>query len=463
MARDKIVLVVDDESRIRRLLETSLGQKGYGVVTAVDGDDAITKLDDSVDLVLTDLKMPGKDGIALLQHMRQAGLEIPVIVMTAFGTVDSAVAAMKAGAHDYIGKPFDLDEIEIMVERALAADTMAREHRYLRESGRQQLEDLIGTSEAMQSIFEQIRRVAATDSGVLVTGETGTGKELVARAIHSLSNRSEKLFVPVNCAAIPLDLLESELFGHARGAFTGASETRVGKFEMAHDGTLFLDEIGDMHLRLQAKILRVLEEGVVERVGSNRSVHVDTRVISATHTHLESSIAEGTFRNDLYYRLNVIQIKLPPLRERREDIQPLAERFLEDLAVRIGRQPLVLDADALELLRDYPWPGNVRELRNVCERLSVLCDGERVSDELVARLVDMPEPATEIAELAVGGSATLVETVLAAEAAVIEKALADSGGNKARAARLLGISERNLWYKLKKHEARTRGSSDRLG
>ena len=451
MKREHVVLVVDDETRIRRLLEVSLKQKGYVVITAVDGDEACAKLDASIDLVITDLKMPGKDGLAVLEEARRRELTMPVIVMTAYGTVDSAVAAMRAGAFDYVTKPFDLDELEILIERAFELDALTSANRFLREAEVHGIEGVIGSSEPMKALFAQIRRVAVTQATVLVLGETGTGKERVARAIHSLSPRCDELFVPVNCAAIPLDLLESELFGHVRGAFTGATENRVGKFELAAGGTLFLDEIGDMPLALQAKMLRVLEEGVVERVGSNRTVHVDVRVISATHRRLEDAVATGTFRDDLYYRLNVIQLRVPPLRERPGDVSLLTAHFLEAAAKQMGRRPLVVDRDAVELLEAYPWPGNVRELRNVCERLAVLCEGESVDVDLVAHLLDLPQPEMPVAEAKDVAADTLSAAVARAEKQAIEAALAKSGGNKAKAARLLAISERNLWYKVKKH------------
>ncbi|RMD84899.1 MAG: sigma-54-dependent Fis family transcriptional regulator [Candidatus Dadabacteria bacterium] len=374
-----------------------------------------------------------------------------MIVMTAFGTVESAVEAMKRGAYDYITKPFNLDEVEILVERALASEALARGYRYLQESAQPRLEELIGTSPAMQRLFERIRRVAASDAAVLVTGETGTGKELVARAIHALSNRRDQLFVPVNCAAIPRDLLESELFGHVRGAFTGATEDREGKFELADGGTLFLDEIGDMPAELQAKILRVLEEGRLNRVGGNREISVDVRVISATHRNLEQAVEQQTFRQDLYYRLNVIEIKLPPLRERPEDIPLLAEHFLTRSAQRLGRPPLVLEADALELLTSYPWPGNVRELRNVCERLTVLAEQGTVTGDVVLQLVDLPAARSPKSVRSSEDVLPLADAVAEAEIAAIARALEQAGGNKAQAARLLGISERNLWYKIKKY------------
>ncbi|MBI5503586.1 MAG: sigma-54-dependent Fis family transcriptional regulator [Deltaproteobacteria bacterium] len=455
MKRESTILVVDDETKIRRLLETSLVQRGYVVITAGDGEEACSKLDASIDLVVTDLKMPNKDGLEVLAEARRRGLNMPVIVMTAYGTVDSAVQAMRGGAFDYITKPFDLDALEMVVARALQFDALASVNRFLRESEERGIEDMVGRSEQMKQLFNEIRQVAPARAAVLVVGETGTGKERVARAIHALSDRREELFVPINCAAIPLELLESELFGHTRGAFTGATDNRVGKFELASGGTLFLDEIGDMPLPLQAKILRILEEGVIERIGSNRSIRVDTRVVSATHRRLEDAIRAGTFREDLYYRLNVLQLRVPAVRDRAGDVPLLAAHFLETSARQMDRPPLKLDRDALELLEAYSWPGNVRELRNVCERLSVLCRGDRVDVAMVSHLLDLPEPTPASAAGKGPAPTTLAAAVAKAEIEAIESALARSGGNKAKAARLLAVSERNLWYKIKKHDIAT--------
>jgi two-component system response regulator AtoC len=452
MKRERTILVVDDEERIRRLIEAALVQRGDRVLTAANGREALEKLDDSVDLVLTDLRMPDKDGLELLSEARKKGLTMPVIVMTAYGTVNSAVEAMRRGAFDYITKPFDLDELEMLIGRAFELDALASENRFLREAGDRGLADMVGRSEPMIALFEQIRSVGTSRAPALILGETGTGKEHVARAIHLSSDRRNALFVPINCAAIPLELLESELFGHTRGAFTGASDHRVGKFELASGGSLFLDEIGDMPIALQAKILRVLEEGVVERVGCNRQIRVDVRVISATHRRLEDAIVKGTFRQDLYYRLNVLSIRVPPLRERGADIALLAAHFLSESARRIGRAPLTLERDALELLEAYPWPGNVRELRNVCERLTVRCTGARADDELVAHLLDLPEPEPSAAASKGPLPTTLAAIVARAESEAIRNALARSGDNKAKAARLLGVSERNLWYKIKRYK-----------
>ena len=453
MITGKKVLVVDDEERIRRVLEASLSGMGLNVLTASNVEEAIELLDESVALVLTDLKMPDGDGLAVLDASAKQNADRAVIIMTAFGTVDSAVAAMKKGAYDYVTKPFSLDEIELLVRRALRTSAIEIEHGYLRSNGLQRLEDMICRSAAMGKVFDLIRRVGNAEGTVLIKGETGTGKELVARAIHGLSKRTDRLFVPINCAAIPSELLESELFGHSRGAFTGATADRVGKFELASGGTLFLDEIGDMPQQLQAKLLRVLEEGVLERLGSNHQVHVDTRIVSATHRDLHQAMEKGEFREDLYYRLNVLALDIPPLRDRLDDVGPLAESFLAQAARRNGRDVPELDAGALQMLENYSWPGNVRELRNICERLTVLAMNPSVSSELLDQLLDVPglsagnnAPVAREADLG-----TLAKTIEGVESETIRLALDRCGDNKARTARELGISERSLWYKLKKY------------
>ncbi|HXC53472.1 MAG TPA: sigma-54 dependent transcriptional regulator [Candidatus Limnocylindrales bacterium] len=451
MKRERTILVVDDEERFRRLLEAALTQRGHRVVTAASGKEASARLDEGIDLLLTDLRMPDKDGIELLGEARRSNPAMPVIVMTAYGTVDSAVQAMHLGAFDYITKPFDLDELDMLIKRAFELDGLASENRFLRESGHRGLANMVGQSAPIRKMFAEVRSVAQSRAPVLIVGETGTGKEHVARAIHECSDRASSLFVPINCAAIPLELLESELFGHARGAFTGASDQRIGKFELASGGTMFLDEIGDMPLVLQAKLLRVLEEGIVQRVGSNIPVHVDVRMVSATHRNLSEAVSEGRFREDLYYRLNVLQLRVPPLRERDGDIALLAAHFLAESASRIGRRPLTLQRDARELLEAYLWPGNVRELRNVCERLTVRCEGDRADDDMVAHLLDLPEVDPAAAASMGPEPATLAAVVGRAEAEAIRQALAKCGDNKAKAARLLGVSERNLWYKIKRH------------
>jgi two-component system response regulator AtoC len=446
------VLVVDDERKMRRVLQILLEQMGLESVAAENAEAALEMIGaEKMDLVLTDLKMPGMDGIELLKHIRVLDPDLPVIVLTAHGTVQTAVEAMKQGAFDYVLKPFDVEAVELIIHKALEMRQYRAENRYLREEvdGPPAFESLIGTSAAMQGIFDLIRQVGPTRSAVLITGETGTGKELVARAIHNLSPRRDKLFVPLNCAAVPAELLESELFGHTRGAFTGAQTDRTGKFELADGGTLFLDEIGDMAYALQAKLLRVLQEGVIERLGSNRRVTVDVRVLSSTNRDLSAAMREGKFREDLYYRLNVFHIVLPPIRERREDIGPLADFFLDKFSRELGKAPLALTAEARQLLEQYEWPGNVRELQNLMERAAVLCSGHEIDATFFrlllpqARPESAPEPAPETLRL----EPALEEL----ERKLILRALGAANDNKIQAAQLLGISERTLWYKLKRY------------
>ena len=450
----KCILVVDDEAKMRRILELSLKAMGHSVIEAADGMQALATLGEhTVDLVLTDLRMPKMDGMALLEAMREQGMDVPVIVMTAYGTIDTAVAAMKLGAIDYIIRPFEMEVVEMAVARALALVTVQRENRFLREEMSRGWGEFIGTSAAMRSLYEIIQQAAPTRSSIFIVGETGTGKELVARAIHQASGRSG-LFVPINCAAIPAELLESELFGHIKGAFTGALRDRVGKCELAHGGTLFLDEITEMPTHLQAKLLRVLQEGRIERLGANASIAVDLRVVAATNRDPQIAVEEGQLRRDLYFRLNVVRIDVPRLRDRAEDIGLLADHFLHKHAVELGRSTPSLGAGVLDRLASYDWPGNVRELENLMERATVLCRGNEIT------LANLPtdlsktqpiEPANAPAETT-EGSLDLKERVEALERRLIATALKQSDQSKAGAARLLGVSERTLWYKLKAYQ-----------
>jgi two-component system response regulator AtoC len=442
------VLVVDDERKMRRVLQMLLERMGCESLAAESLEEAIAHLErQHVDLVLTDLRMPGGSGLELLARVREADAELPVIVLTAYGTVETAVEAMKRGAVDYVLKPFDLEALEVVIRRALDLRRYRTENRYLREQVEPtaSFESLVGVSAVMQDVYDVIQRVAPTKTSVLVTGETGTGKELVAHAIHNLSPRRDHVFVAINCAAIPSELLESELFGHTRGAFTGADRERIGRFELADGGTIFLDEIGDMAYPLQAKLLRVLQEGSIERIGSNKRIGVDARVVSSTHRDLAAAIRDERFREDLYYRLNVVHVAVPPLRERREDIVPLARHFLAAFARDLGRPALALGAEAARLLEQYDWPGNVRELQNLMERTVVLCDGLAVDPAFFRRLLatEVPEPAPETLDLETAVGET--------ERKLILRALNVAGDNKVQAAGLLGVSERTLWYKLKKY------------
>src|SRR5438876_2507718 len=444
------VLVVDDERKMRRLLQILLERMGIDSVAAESGEEALDRFQaEKIDLILTDLKMPGMTGLELLARLRELDADVPVILLTAFGTVQTAVEAMKLGAFDYVLKPFDLEAVELIIRKALEMRQYRTENRYLREVQQApSFESLVGGSAAMEAVYELVRRIGPTRSAVLLTGETGTGKELVARAIHGLSPRRERLFVTLICALIPADLLESELFGHTRGAFTGAQSDRTGKFELADGGTLFLDEIGDMAYPLQAKLLRVLQEGVIERIGSNKRITLDVRVLSSTHRDLSAGIRAGTFREDLYYRLHVFQIQLPPLRERQEDISQLAAFFLAGFCQELGKPVPALAPATCELLEQYAWPGNVRELQNLMERAAVLATGPEIDPNFYRLL--LPQPSNGNGDSA-GETLALEPAVEELERKLILRALSAADDNKAGAARLLDVSERTLWYKRKRY------------
>lgn len=453
----KRILVVDNEAKMRRILELSLRSMGHEVEQAGDGQEALAKIESgSFDLVLTDLRMPRLDGIGLLAALRDADNDIPVIVMTAYGTIETAVAAMKVGAADYVIRPFEMETIEMAVTRALTMQVVQRENRFLKDEVSRGWGDFVGTSRAMQALYELLQQVAPARSSVFIVGETGTGKELVARAIHVASGRSG-LFVPINCAAIPADLLESELFGHVKGAFTGAVRERIGKCELASGGTLFLDEITEMPIGLQAKLLRVLQESVIEKVGGNVATPVDLRVVAATNREPQQSVDAGMLRRDLYFRLNVVRVDVPLLRDRRDDIPLLVDYFISKYSIELSRTPPTLSPPALAILENYAWPGNVRELENLIERAMVLCRGDVITAaHLPAELGPERGPATPAA--ADAGTAqgqvpslALRPQVDELERRVIEAALESAGKNKAAAARLLEISERALWYKIKRY------------
>ena len=366
------ILVVDDEPQICETVSGLLQDEGFEVLTAPEGEAAIKRVREELpDLILLDVALPGKDGLEILKDLKDQYPTLPVIMISAYGSVENAVRATRLGAYDFIEKPPHADKILLSVRNALEMARLSEENRRLRQQAAP-VREIIGKSEAIKQVREQLRLVAPTPASVLITGENGTGKELVARALHYLSRRSHRPFVEVNCAAIPEDLIESELFGHEKGAFTGATSRRQGKFDLAHEGTLFLDEIGDMSLKTQAKILRILEEQRFERVGGGRPIQVDVRVVAATNKNLEEEIAKGTFREDLYHRINVIPLHVAPLRERREDIPLLAQHFLKELAQENNAPEKILTHRALEVLRDQPWPGNVRELKNFIWRLFLL-------------------------------------------------------------------------------------------
>lgn len=443
------ILVVDDEAKMRRLLEIMLNQMDYAVLQAGDGLEALSVLaNQPVDLIISDLKMPKLDGIGLLKALREQDHHIPVIVVTAYATVETAVDAMKYGASDYIVRPFELETVATAVQQALTVNTSQRDPCYLGEQALESWQGFVGSSPTMQQVYTLIQQVAATKTSVLIQGETGTGKELVARAIHTLSPRATAAFVSINCAAIPANILESELFGYSKGAFTGANKDHIGKFELANGGTLFLDEITEMEFNLQAKLLRVLQERSVERLGSHRTITVDVRVIAATNRHPRLAISEQKLREDLFYRLNVFNIELPPLRERRDDIIPLAQHFLKKYAQEFGYVFAGLEADCADYLTHYDWQGNVRELENMMERAIVLSAGKMITLKQLPKEI-LGNDATPNAEnLELGALNSQVEAL---EKNIIARALRKTGDNKAKAAQLLEISERSLWYKIKKY------------
>jgi len=450
------VLVVEDEAYVRTSIAEVLGERGYDVDLAASVADALASLGRTpVDVVLTDLKMPGADGLDLVKRMRHAYPLIPVVVLTGQGTIASAIECVRAGAADYILKPADPDALEVALDRALATRALQREVDYLRRSDLPGDDPPVGRSRAWSQVMETARAVASSDATVLLLGESGTGKELVARLIHRSSRRTAGPYVRVNCAAIPMEMWESEFFGHRRGSFTGASADREGRFLLAHRGTLFMDEIGDMPLQAQAKILRVLQDGEFDRVGDERPTRVDVRVIAATNSDIDAAVADRRFRQDLFYRLNVVRIPLPPLRDRREDIPLLTELFVRQIAARLGQPPPRIAPEVHADLVAYSWPGNVRELRNVIERALILNPGP----DLVS--LDLPPVAGLASTTAAGGApgaAPSGENELNIRAVVarheresIVEALRRSRGVRKEAARLLGIDQRNLAYYLRKH------------
>ncbi|MBI4909072.1 MAG: sigma-54-dependent Fis family transcriptional regulator [Acidobacteria bacterium] len=434
------VLIVDDDPGFRKLLETILRGEGYAITTAATMRDALREAATlSFDIVLSDLKLPDGDGLSVLRWHKDHAPETPVIMITAFSTVASAVEAMKLGAADYLGKPLSSpEELRVLVRRTLDQKAAETHYEFLREQeeSRFSCADMIATDPAMLRVLEMVRRVAATGATVLITGESGTGKELIARCIHANSQRAGKIFVPVNCAALSSTLIESELFGHERGAFTGAALQHAGRFERAQGGTLFLDEIGELDANLQAKMLRVLQDKTFERVGGSRQLTADVRLIAATNRDLKQSAADGRFREDLYYRLNVFPVELPPLRRRPGDVIPLARHFLGQSARSLGKGAPVLSARAEAVLVEYDWPGNIRELQNTMERLVILCDH-------VIEPADLPMMTADNAARPV-----LFKDI---ERQAIEDALAAHHGNRTHAARQLGISLRTLQYRLKEY------------
>jgi two-component system response regulator AtoC len=446
------VLVVDDEENLRVVLRTLLRRHGYEVETAPTGEEALTLVDSfGPDVVLTDVRMPKMGGLDLLATLKAKGNEATVIVMSAYGNMDLAIEAMKAGAYDYVQKPFKPDEVVLALRKAEERESLRRENRALRDEIRKEhrFEDILAKSGKMQDIFRTIAKISEYKTTVLVTGESGAGKELVARAIHRRSKRSGP-FVAVNCGAIPENLLESELFGHKKGAFTDALQDRRGLFEEANGGSLFLDEIGELPLALQVKLLRVLEDEKIRRLGETRDLQVDVRIIAATHRDLSNETKAGRFREDLFYRLNVLPIHCPALRDRREDIPLLIEHFLARNNARLGTTIRGLDTEARRLLYEYAWPGNVRELENTIERAMVLTEGDMIT------AADLPERVREARDPVqmqlASGELSVKKTMRIIEEILIRRALQKTKGNRTRAAEILEISHRALLYKIKDYQ-----------
>ena len=451
------ILVVEDEHAIRIALKGLLGREGYEIELAENGEIALERLEDQIfDLVLTDLSLGrGASGMDVLLRAKEQRPETAVVMITAHGSEKIAVDAMKNGAEDYIPKPFDNDEIRVVVRRALDRHRLEREHRLLLERVQREFGfgNLIGSGPSMRRVFETIQKVAETDLTVLIRGESGTGKELVAQAIHNTSGRRDRPFVAVNCAAINRELVESELFGHEKGAFTGADQQRMGRFEAAEGGTIFLDEIGDMATETQAKVLRVLQERQFERVGGTRSVEVDVRVVAATHRNLEKEVEEGRFREDLYYRLKVVQLELPPLRERGEDLPALCDRFLEQVAERLGREKRRLSSEALACLAQHSWPGTVRELRNVLEQAAVLSSGEEI-EEADLQLAPGRVPHASVSSAASDDpdatfSDAKKQMIESFEREFLLNALRANEGNVSQTARSIGMVRQSLQQKIR--------------
>ena len=450
------ILIVEDKESMAQMLRETLELEGYEIIIARDGAEGIRIIrENKADVVLTDLKLPRKDGIEVLKISKDENPLIPVIVMTAFGSVETAVNAMKLGAYDFITKPVDTDYLLLLIKRSLKNRRLVTENLLLKDalSYPVGIPHIIGKSPSMIKIAEDIQKVAATKTTALLSGESGTGKELFARAIHDLSPRKEYPFVPVNCAAIPGELLESELFGYEKGAFTGAGERKPGKFELANKGTVFLDEIGEMDMALQTKVLRALQEGEIDRVGGTNPVKVDIRIIAASNRDLEAAVAENTFRQDLFYRINVFPIHIPPLRDRKEDIPLLAEYFISRCAAEMNIPTKDITGDAVDVLKSYPWKGNVRELENVIERTMILCEGKTITQKDLGATLTVSSPET-LGDIAMDGTLDQVakEALRIVESRRIRKALEDTHGNKTKAAEMLKVSYKTLLTKIKEYK-----------
>lgn len=444
----KKILIADDEKNMIWAMKKALKNEGYRIITAADGVEAVEMArQEEPDLILLDLKMPKKDGMEALKEIKSLNGKVPVIMITAHGTMESAIEAMKLGALDYISKPFDLEELKVVIEKALNVGNMQEQIEFLTEElNKNTGKVIIGESEKIRGVLQIVSRVANSSATVFITGESGTGKELIANAIHFNSNRKHKPYIKVNCGALPETLLESELFGHEKGAFTGAIAKKPGRFERADGGTIFLDEVGELSPAIQVKLLRVLQEKEFERVGGTETIKVDVRIVAATNRNLREMVEKGEFREDLFYRLNVIPIELPPLRERKEDIPKLIEFFTEKYCAEIGRSKLSFDREAMEALTHYPWKGNIRELENVIERIVILNHGEKVTKDVLPKEIlfyNSEVPAFLLPEEGID-----LEQV---EKSLIEQALKRTDYNQTHAAKLLGITRHTLIYRMEKY------------
>lgn len=445
------ILVIDDEESFRHLLSVILEREGYEVETAKDGQEALDQLARGLfDEVLCDIRMPRMDGIGFLKEAKRIQPDATIIMMSAYGTLDTAIEAMKLGAYDYVSKPFKPDEIILTLKKAEERERLRKENIYLRREVKREynFSNIISKNEKMKAVFDTIRKVARYKSTILITGESGTGKELVAKAIHFNSDRAPNPFVAINCGAIPENLLESELFGHMRGSFTDAVRTKKGLFEEADGGTLFLDEIGELPLSLQVKLLRVLQDGEIRRIGDARSIRIDVRIIAATVKDLEKEVREGRFRDDLFYRLNVLPLKIPPLRERKEDIPLLVDHFISKFSQSLGKVTRGVTPEAMKILLRYSWPGNVRELENMVERGMVLTETEMIDIDSLPREVYKSSESSafsQLEEYSIKKATRILETEL------IRKALRKTQGNHTHASKILEISHRTLLYKIKEY------------
>ncbi len=445
------ILIIDDEKNQRDILTGYLRKKGFNLFSASNGDEGINIVETNlIDIVFSDFKMPGKTGLEVLQEVKKINPKIDFVILTAFGTIENAVTAMRKGAFDYITKPVDLDELDLLIERIIENNSLRSENELLKDQLREKFKitSIISNSPKMEEVLSVASRVAESKATVLINGENGTGKEVLAKTIHYISSRKDKPFIAVNIPALSENLLESELFGHEKGSFTGADKMRKGRFELADNGTIFLDEIGDIPPLTQVKLLRVLQEQQIERVGGTESIKIDVRIIAATNQNLEKKIKEGTFREDLFYRLNIVSIKIPPLRERREDIFSLIEFFIEKYSKENLKDKFEISKEAADQILKYNFPGNVRELENIIERAVVLARGNTIT------LKDLPMNVSGFKSeehFEINDSQTLTDQVEALEKKLIYDALQNSNGNQTQAGKILGLTERNLRYKMKKY------------